>query len=168
MNTREAREHVQKLIEKYMMRDLEFSAGSPSKSPYRLLRDELLNDLHSLQNALTPAERKRLKVIFGPEDLPDHNTSGACGLAHKSVEAGGLWYCPNYTCKGAGNSYFRKSNLKSYRDVLGSSQHEVDTEEWYKVALEKRREEKDIDIASAVDAGLRTLRTNIHSAKFGL
>ena len=36
----------------------------------------------------------------------DDETCTYCGLRHKSVEAGGQWYCPNPACRGCGTEWF--------------------------------------------------------------
>lgn len=50
------------------------------------------------------------------EDPVRDTTCLGCGLTHRSVEAGGVWHCPNPCCRGVGAAAFR-SRLKSYLEV---------------------------------------------------
>lgn len=51
-----------------------------------------------------------------------------CGLFSSSVEAGGIWHCPNLLCRGPGAAWFR-ATLSSYRKVK-NDEHTVDECEW--------------------------------------
>lgn len=73
---------------------------------------------------------------FVPDLSKKHYTCRGCGLTHKSVEAGGIWHCPNPFCGSAGNHYFR-SRLKSYRSVDSSSHVIDDPDEWTTAAFDK-------------------------------
>lgn len=46
------------------------------------------------------------------QQLPKHYKCGSCGLLHKTVEASGIYYCPNPACNICGASW-AKSGLKS-------------------------------------------------------
>jgi len=50
-----------------------------------------------------------------------------CGIQHKSVEACGIYYCPNPACQGSGATWFRY-NLKSYKDIE-NNKHTIDKNE---------------------------------------
>lgn len=66
---------------------------------------------------------------FGDKTLDLHYLCFGCGLAHKNVEAGGIWGCPNIACMSPGNSYFRKG-LSSYKLDGKERYEEVDYPEW--------------------------------------
>lgn len=57
-----------------------------------------------------------------------NETCFSCEIEHPSVEAQGIWYCPNALCRGSGGAWFR-SNLDSYKDN-GDGYHSVDEKEW--------------------------------------
>lgn len=58
----------------------------------------------------------------------DKETCFSCGLKHTSVEASGLWYCPNALCGGCGATWFR-DKLDSFFDNEDGT-HSVDEMEW--------------------------------------
>lgn len=57
----------------------------------------------------------------------DAETCYYCKLSHPSVEAGGVWYCPNVLCSGCGAQGWRRQHLASYRE--GPTNYTVDAEE---------------------------------------
>lgn len=59
----------------------------------------------------------------------DHYTCRYCQYRSTSVEAGGIWHCPNVLCSGPGATGWRSANLKSFKTV--GSQYEVDPRELY-------------------------------------
>lgn len=69
------------------------------------------------------------------EPLPTDKvyTCVGCGLHHKLVEAGGIWYCPNILCSATGNAHYR-AKLKSYREEP-DSKHSVDWYDWIATAF---------------------------------
>ena len=111
-------------------------------------------------------EKRKLKVKFGPTDLPDHFTCFYCGLADTKVEAGGIWWCPNFTCEGPGGHSHRR-NLKSYVEHPDGT-HTVDPKEWASAAEEKVCSMEESPIKEATVDGLQKLRTFLASKKFGL
>lgn len=103
------------------------------------------------------------EIKFGPKDLADHYTCYYCKLAHKRVEAGGMWHCPNITCSGPGGAYYR-SKLKG---TVNKGQHqEVDYVEWRDKVIEDIKSIEDKDILLAAEAGLKVLTAHVASAKF--
>lgn len=65
--------------------------------------------------------------IFKLENIGSENgiySCFYCGLFHKKVECGGVFYCPNPRCSGPGAAWFRQT-LKSYKNV-GNNSHEID------------------------------------------
>lgn len=78
-----------------------------------------------------------------------------CGLNHKTVEAGGIYYCPNALCQGPGAAHFR-SQLKSYCEVDGGGKHTVDHEEAIAAALALDVEPA---IRKAIEASIPRWRT---------
>jgi hypothetical protein len=110
-------------------------------------------------------KRRPTEIKFGPKDLADHYTCYYCRLAHKNVEAGGMWGCPNITCTGPGNSYYR-SKLKSFREE--GSKHSVDTQEWLEKVREDNKSVTDPDLIEAVKAGIKKMEVSLTSTKFGL
>lgn len=111
-------------------------------------------------------KRKPTEIKFGPKDLADHYTCYYCKLAHKSVEAGGMWGCPNITCTGPGNSHYR-SNLKSFK-VEPERHHSVDTKEWLEKVKEDIRSVTDPSLIEAIEAGIKRMEVSVTSGKFGL
>jgi hypothetical protein len=79
-------------------------------------------------------------------NLPDHNTCYYCKLTHATVEAGGVWYCPNPLCTGPGAAWFRAS-LKSYKEIGQSGKHTVDAFEAIEQAFVHLRKDKNVDDA---------------------
>ena len=57
-----------------------------------------------------------------------------CKLEEKSVEAGGIFYCPNPLCSGPGGHWFRRT-LDSYA-LVDIDKHKIDQDEWEKKANE--------------------------------
>lgn len=55
-------------------------------------------------------------------------TCQSCGIKHPSVDAIGIWYCPNALCRGAGAAWFRKT-LDSYQEYEDFT-HSVEENEW--------------------------------------
>ena len=51
-----------------------------------------------------------------------------CRIEDKTVEAGGIWYCPNPLCSGPGGHWFR-CDLDSYA-LIDIDKHTVNQEEW--------------------------------------
>jgi hypothetical protein len=132
--------------------------GFTEEESYR----ELINLIEKRKNTL---KRRPTEIKFGSKDLADHYTCFYCGLAHKKVEAGGMWWCPNVTCAGPGNSYFR-TKLKSYKET--GSQHTVDTKEWSDKATEELETATDADLIDAIKAGIKKMEVSLASSKFGL
>ena len=106
---------------------------------------------------------KKSKVKFGPTNLADHYTCYYCGLAHKNVEAGGMWHCPNIACSGPGGGYYR-SKLKGTTDE-GSKQN-VDMKEWRNQVLVDMKSIKDDDTLEAVKESLKTITAHVASDKY--
>ena len=73
--------------------------------------------------------------------LKKHHICYYCGLRHASVEAGGVWACPNPLCRGPGGTWFRVQ-LKSYKDQ-DSGKHVVDEREWCLAGLREIRKTED-------------------------
>jgi hypothetical protein len=71
-----------------------------------------------------------------------------CGLIHKRVEAGGIYYCPNTLCLGPGAAYFR-STCKSYKEDRWGK-HTVDTFELVGKALLELEKETDPEIRTKI------------------
>lgn len=82
------------------------------------------------------------KFISDP-DLPLSCTCYACGLSHKKVEGGGLWYCPNYACIGNND---RSQYCKSDND----------------------RYEFDVALNDAINDSLKLRKIKLLSQKFGI
>lgn len=62
-------------------------------------------------------------------DIKDQYTCLFCTIGHhKSVECGGIYYCPNPLCTGSGGAWFR-TKLRSYK-ATSDTRHTVDWEEW--------------------------------------
>lgn len=58
----------------------------------------------------------------------------ACGLEDESVEAGGLYHCPNPLCTGCGATYWKRENLDCKKTLDGI---EISSKkEWITKALE--------------------------------
>jgi hypothetical protein len=58
-----------------------------------------------------------------------------CDLEHPRVEAGGIYYCPNFLCTGPGGAPHRRK-LASYAEgCYPKSGHTVDEEEWQRAGL---------------------------------
>jgi hypothetical protein len=106
------------------------------------------------------------KIKFGPTDLANHYTCYFCGLANKSVEAGGMWYCPNFGCTGPGAHSHRRT-LKSYKEE-GSGKHSVDYTEWRDETLKKSATVTDHHLKEAMIFSARNMTTRITSDKLGL
>jgi hypothetical protein len=111
-------------------------------------------------------KRVPFNVKFGPKNLADHYTCYYCGLADKHVEAGGMWWCPNFTCTGPG-AHTHRRKLKSYVENADST-HSVDNVEWSKVSMEMMESLEDSPLKEAVEAGIKRMQTNITGTKFGL
>jgi hypothetical protein len=61
-------------------------------------------------------------------EKPDKiETCASCGTTDPSVEANGIWHCPNALCRGVGAHWFRR-RLKSYKDNVDST-HSVNEDE---------------------------------------
>lgn len=74
-----------------------------------------------------------------------------CSIYHKTVEASGIWYCPNPLCTGPGAAWFRVK-LKSYQEresTLGGT-HTVDELEAVLEAVKLAKDEKDEVIKNAI------------------
>ena len=110
--------------------------------------------------------KEKTEVKFGPSNLDDHYTCYYCGLASKQVEAGGVWYCPNFGCSGPGGCSHRRQ-LKSYVEVSGGK-HSVDLQEWRDECLERARRIEDRYIRKAMEHSAKQMLTKITSTKFGL
>ena len=116
-------------------------------------------------------ESERFK--FGNPDLEAHYCCYYCGLSHRQVEAGGMWFCPNIACEGPGPSYFR-SKLSSYKIVPGEDKYTIDTEEYVK-AIKAEIINKFLEpvnnndhILEAIRESMKRLEIKIASSKFGL
>lgn len=107
--------------------------------------------------------KTKTEIKFGSKDLEDHYTCYYCNLAHKKVEAGGMWYCPNIACKGPGGTYYR-SKLKG--TINKGSTSEVDCIEWRNKVLEDMEIIEDEGILSAIKESLKVLTAHVASDKF--
>jgi hypothetical protein len=115
----------------------------------------------------TAGDSERFK--FGDPSLEQHYLCYFCGLSHKRVEAGGMWFCPNFTCMGPGNHGFRKRNLKSYKEVE-NQRHTVDDQEWKELAenLTLSPEEWEGGMREAVQTGIKMLHTLVTAARYNV
>ena len=68
------------------------------------------------------------------------NKCGSCKISHPKVEAGGLWYCPNALCRGAGGAWFRR-RLDSYKENYDGT-HCVDETELRAKGREENKKNK--------------------------
>ena len=66
--------------------------------------------------------------------LAGHFQCYSCGLKHRKVEAGGIYYCPNPFCTISGATWFRKQ-LESFEPSLDNT-YTVDNKEWYSTAVD--------------------------------
>lgn len=87
--------------------------------------------------SVIPVETR--KQMAEPHGLSFTQVCCYCGLIHKDVEAGGVYYCPNVLCDGPGSFAFR-SGLKSFRDLSegrypGLGGYTVDEDEYVKEAV---------------------------------
>jgi hypothetical protein len=105
---------------------------------------------------------------FGDPSLEQHYLCYFCGLSHKRVEAGGMWFCPNFTCTGPGNHGFRKRNLKSYKE--DGNYHTVDDQEWKELAenITLTEEQWSGGMREAVTAGLKQLEVYVNAARYNV
>jgi len=72
--------------------------------------------------------RRRGRMLVGEMRVAE--TCYYCGLEHSEVEAGGIWFCPNFMCTGPGGCSHR-AKLASYRQQYRPKTcHTVDEEEW--------------------------------------
>lgn len=78
-----------------------------------------------------------------------------CGLVHRKVEAGGIYYCPNPLCRVCGAAWFRAS-LPSMKENSNGT-HTVDAEEWVLAAYA-------VDIS---DAAISEARDRMSDKYFG-
>ena len=112
-------------------------------------------------------KRRPTEIKFGEKNLADHYTCHYCKLAHRKVEAGGMWFCPNVSCAGPGNHGARKQLVSYHENANGS--HSVDNQDWKKFCEAYLLEnEVDVYIREAVEAGIKRLSVNITSDKFGI
>lgn len=109
---------------------------------------------------------EKIKVKFGPTNLENHYTCYYCNLASKQVEAGGVWYCPNFGCSGPGGHSHRRQ-LKSYKEVSGGK-HTVDYQEWRDECLIRASKIQDEYIRKAIEHSAKQMETKMLSEKFGL
>jgi hypothetical protein len=106
------------------------------------------------------------KIKFGPTDLANHYTCYYCGLADKNVEAGGVWYCPNFGCSGPGGHSHRRT-LKSYKEI-SSGKHTVDYVEWRDETLKKSATAISQHLKEAMLSSAKKMNVRITSEKLGL
>jgi len=57
----------------------------------------------------------------------------SCGLHHRLVEGGGLWYCPNPLCSGPGGDWARRQ-VPSYEPHPDGT-YSVETGDWHRWGL---------------------------------
>lgn len=136
------------------------SGGFSEMTSYR----ELMSLIEERNKKL---KKRPTKVLHGPKNLEDHYTCFYCNLAHKQVEAGGMWACPNVTCTGPG-AHSHRAKMISYKENDDGT-HTVDTQDWLNFSRAYLLEnEVDADLRSAIELGIKRLETNITSGKFGL
>ncbi len=72
--------------------------------------------------------------------MTEIETCFSCKLKHPSVEATGIWHCPNALCRGCGAAWFRRT-LDSYKDEMDGT-HTVDDKEWIEKGRIYNKEKK--------------------------
>ena len=133
--------------------------GFHDETSYNELRDLIDKRKGSLK-------RRPSTIKFGPDYLPDHYTCYYCKLADEKVEAGGIWYCPNFTCSGPG-AHTHRRKLSSYKENEDGT-HTVDDEEWISEAENLLETMKEIPLKEAIKAGIKRLKVQITGSKMGL
>lgn len=107
------------------------------------------------------------KFKFGDPSLPSHCLCHYCGLSHRTVEAGGIWYCPNPGCGGPGNNYLLSSLPETKNHTDGTIT--VDYVEWKDFVKDKiDRGVLHPHIAQAAKESLKKIVGKISSNKYGL
>jgi len=81
------------------------------------------------------------------DGLADWQECFYCKLRHKSVEGGGLWYCPNRLCSGPGPAGWR-STLPSYKSNEDAT-YSLDPQEALIAAIAELKDQKDEAIKKA-------------------
>jgi len=100
---------------------------------------------------------------YGDKTLPKHCLCYSCGLSHRTVEACGIWWCPNPGCFSSGASWFGRR----FRDI-----ENIDTEEYVEalfLEIENMKvDNTDIEIIEAANATLKKYKNELTAKKYGL